>query len=126
MAWLFARTPDRVQELGGVRVTPRDRLMVCSCPVHRHPGHWERPDVFAPGRFLPGAGHGPADRACCVPFGWAPKKCVGANLAVVQLMALCHLMCTRYRLTVERPEAVTMALRFAPVPENFRGRPALR
>ena len=41
-------------------------------------------------------------------------------------MALCHLLCTRYRLTVDRPEDITMALRFAPVPENFRGRVALR
>lgn len=41
-------------------------------------------------------------------------------------MALCHLLCTHYRLTVFDPEAVTMALRFAPVPENFQARLTLR
>jgi cytochrome P450 len=77
---------------------------------------------FDPDRFLPGAPHGPADRTSYVPFGWAPKKCVGANIGTFQLMALCHLLCTRYRLTARRPHEITMALRFAPVPENFRGR----
>jgi hypothetical protein len=39
--------------------------------------------------------------------------CVGANTGTVQLMGLCHLLCARYRLTVDRPEDLTMALRFA-------------
>ncbi|MFJ3779910.1 cytochrome P450 [Streptomyces sp. NPDC090075] len=113
-------------DLGGTRLEPGQWYLLSPHLIHRDERVWERPDVFDPDRFLPGAPHGPADRASYVPFGWAPKKCVGANLAIVQLMALCHLLCTRYRLTVDRPETVTMALRFAPVPENFRGRLALR
>jgi cytochrome P450 len=60
-----------------------------------------------------------------VPFGWAPKKCVGAALGTVQLMVLCHLMSTRYRLDVPDPAHLTMAFRFAPVPQNFHGALAL-
>ncbi|WP_046726914.1 cytochrome P450 [Streptomyces humi] len=113
-------------DLGGTRLEPGQWYLLSPHLIHRDERVWRRPDVFDPDRFLPGAPHGPADRTCYVPFGWAPKKCVGANIAVVQLMALCHLLCTRYRLTVAEPEAVTMALRFAPVPENFHGRLALR
>jgi len=57
-----------------------------------------------------------------VPFGWAPKACVGAEIGTIQLMALCYLMCTRYRLDVPDLDTVTMVCRFAPIPENFRGR----
>ncbi|MFG2792778.1 cytochrome P450 [Streptomyces sp. NPDC048419] len=94
--------------------------------MHRDERVWKQPDVFDPDRFLAGAAHGPKDRTCYVPFGWAPKKCIGANLGTFQLMALCHLLCTRYRLRVDSTDEITMALRFAPVPEHFLGRLALR
>lgn len=113
-------------DLGRTRLEPGQWYLLSPHLIHRDERVWKQPDVFDPDRFLPGAPHGPADRTCYVPFGWAPKKCVGANIGTVQLMALCHLLCTRYRLTVARPEEITMALRFAPVPENFRGRLALR
>ncbi|WP_030373773.1 cytochrome P450 [Streptomyces rimosus] len=113
-------------DLGKTRLAPGDWYLLSPHMIHRDDRVWKRPDLFDPDRFLPGAPHGPADRTCYVPFGWAPKKCIGANVAIVQLMALCHLLCTRYRLTVHRPDEVTMALRFAPVPENFRGDLAFR
>ncbi|GAA1372190.1 cytochrome P450 [Streptomyces beijiangensis] len=113
-------------DLGGTRLDPGQWYLLSPHLIHRDERVWKQPDVFDPDRFLPGAPHGPADRTCYVPFGWAPKKCVGANIGTVQLMALCHLLCTRYRLTVDRPEKLTMALRFAPVPENFRGSLAVR
>jgi hypothetical protein len=111
---------------GKTRLEPGDWYLLSPHLIHRDERFWKQPDVFDPDRFLPGAPHGPADRTCCVPFGRAPKKCVGATIGTVQLMGLCHLLCTRYRLTVEHPENLTMALRFAPVPEDFRGRLALR
>ncbi|MEU6961466.1 cytochrome P450 [Streptomyces chrestomyceticus] len=112
-------------DLGKTRLAPGDRYLLSPRMMHRDGRVRNGPDLFDPDRILPGASHGPADRTCYVPFGWAPKKCVGANVAIVQLMALCHLLCTRYRLAVHRPDEVTMALRFAPAPENFRRRPAL-
>ncbi|MEU2774441.1 cytochrome P450 [Streptomyces sp. NPDC007162] len=123
---LLVRRSTFAFDLGRTRLEPGQWYLLSPHLIHRDERVWQRPDVFDPDRFLPGAPHGPANRTCYVPFGWAPKKCVGANVAVVQLMALCHLLCTRYRLTVPDPEAVTMALRFAPVPENFRGRLTFR
>ncbi|MFF4800584.1 cytochrome P450 [Streptomyces sp. NPDC001351] len=123
---LLVRRSKFAFDLGATRLEPGQWYLLSPHLIHRNERIWKQPDVFDPDRFLPGAPHGPADRTCYVPFGWAPKKCIGANLGTVQLMALCHLLCTRYRLVVERPEDITMALRFAPVPENFRGRLALR
>ncbi|MFE2883514.1 cytochrome P450 [Streptomyces sp. NPDC059272] len=113
-------------DFGKTRLEPGDWYLLSPHLIHRDERLWKEPDVFDPDRFLPGAPHGPADRTCYVPFGWAPKKCVGANIGTVQLMGLCRLLCTRYQLTVDRPEDLRMALRFAPVPEDFRGRLVLR
>ncbi|MFE7172660.1 cytochrome P450 [Streptomyces sp. NPDC057616] len=113
-------------DLGSTRLDPGQWYLLSPHLIHRDERVWKQPDVFDPDRFLPGAPHGPKDRTCYVPFGWAPKKCIGANLGTFQLMALCHLLCTRYRLSVEHTDRITMALRFAPVPENFRGRLTLR
>ncbi|MDV9175090.1 cytochrome P450 [Streptomyces sp. W16] len=123
---LLVRHNNHLFDFGKTRLEPGDWYLLSPHLIHRDERVWKQPDVFDPDRFLPGAPHGPADRDCYVPFGWAPKKCVGANIGTVQLMALCHLLCTRYRLTVDHPEDLTMALRFAPIPENFRGRLALR
>ncbi|WP_101392092.1 cytochrome P450 [Streptomyces sp. TLI_146] len=94
--------------------------------IHRDHRFWRDADAFDPDRFLPGAPHGPLGRGCYVPFGWAPKKCIGADIGTVQLMALCYLMCTRYHLFVPDVERVTMAYRFAPVPQKFHGQLTLR
>ncbi|MEV6008206.1 cytochrome P450 [Streptomyces sp. NPDC051976] len=94
--------------------------------IHRDGRNWQQPDTFDPDRFLPDAPHGPADKASYVPFGWAPKNCVGADLGTTQLMLLCYLMTTRYHLTVPDPDALTVAYRFAPVPQAFRGTLAQR
>ncbi|MFG2967780.1 MULTISPECIES: cytochrome P450 [unclassified Streptomyces] len=95
VAWLFARTPVRPQELGGTRVTPRDRLMVCSYLVHRHPGHWERPDEFLPQRWAEGAPDG-----AYLPFGHGPHTCAGATVTVRLLEDLVGLLTRDWRVSV--------------------------
>lgn len=89
--------------------------------LHHDPRLWKDPDTFDPDRWLheDEAGHGSG--ACYVPFGWAPRGCIGAGLGTAQLILLCHLMTTRYRVQVEDMEAVRMALVSVPLPRNFRG-----
>ncbi|MFF7475979.1 cytochrome P450 [Streptomyces sp. NPDC008092] len=95
VAWLFARTPSRAQELGGTPVTPRDRLMVCSYLVHRHPGYWERPDEFVPERWAEGVPDG-----AYLPFGLGPHTCAGATVTVRLLEDLVGLLTRDWRVSV--------------------------
>ncbi|WP_217547597.1 cytochrome P450 [Streptomyces sp. GbtcB6] len=95
VAWLFARTPSRAQELGGTPVTPRDRLMVCSYLVHRHPGYWERPDEFVPERWAEGAPDG-----AYLPFGLGAHTCAGATVTVRLLEDLVGLLTRDWRVSV--------------------------
>ncbi|MEU6254459.1 cytochrome P450 [Streptomyces sp. NPDC047043] len=95
VAWLFARTPSRVQELGGTRVTPQDRLVVCSYLVHRHPEHWEHPDEFVPQRWAAGV-----PDAAYLPFGLGPHTCAGATVTVRLLEDLVGLLSRDWRVSV--------------------------
>lgn len=88
--------------------------------LHHDPRHWKDPDLFDPDRWLSEQGREPA-AGCYVPFGWSPRGCIGAGLGTAQLILLCHLVSTRYRVEPAEPEAVRMALVSVPLPCNFRG-----
>ncbi|WP_234363123.1 cytochrome P450 [Streptomyces formicae] len=95
VAWLFARSPSRAQELDGTRVTPKDQLAVCTYLVHRHPGHWERPDEFVPGRWA-----GAVPDGAYLPFGHGPHTCAGATVTMRLLEDLVALITRDWRLSV--------------------------
>jgi cytochrome P450 len=114
--------PARVAlDVGTTRLAQGRTYLLSPHVMHRDPRYWSQADTFDPDRFLPGAPHGPAGRGHYMPFGWAPKACVGAEIGTIQLMVLAFLLCTRFRLDVPDIDQVTMVCRFAPVPEPFRG-----
>ncbi len=97
------------------------RFLLSPYMIHHDPACWSDADTFDPDRWLPDAPHGPISGAHYVPFGWAPKSCVGAGLGTIQLIMLCHLLCTRYRVEVQTAEAMRMVLAAVPTPTDFRG-----
>ncbi|HEV2854407.1 MAG TPA: cytochrome P450 [Thermoanaerobaculia bacterium] len=120
---VFMTRPVRTGiRLDNVNLEPGQRYLLSTYLIHHDPRHWKDPDVFDPDRWLLDEEHGPCPRASYVPFGWAPKACIGASLGTTQLILLCHLMLTRYRLEVEEPESVRMMLAAVPMPVGFRGR----
>jgi cytochrome P450 len=102
------------------------QYLVSPFMVHHDPRHWRDPEVFDPDRWLPGAANGPAGGQHSVPFGWAPTACVGAGIGMLQLIVLCHLLSTRYRVEVSDPDATRIALAAVPLPMDFRGSIVLR
>jgi cytochrome P450 len=113
-------------DVDGARLRPGQQYVVCPYLTHHDPNRWRRPDDFDPDRWLPAAPHGPTSGSDFVAFGWAPTSCIGAGIGTTQMVLLCHLICTRYRLTVDDPAAVRMALLAMPTPLNFHGRLELR
>jgi cytochrome P450 len=119
---VFMTRPVRTDiHLEQASLAPGDRYLLSTYFIHHDPRHWKDPDTFDPDRWLSGAEHGPCSHASYVPFGWAPKTCIGAGLGTTQLMLLCHLFLTRYRVEVEEPESVRMMLAAVPMPVGFRG-----
>ena len=108
-------------DLDQAQLKTGERYFLSAYLIHHDPRHWQAPDTFDPDRWLPGAAHGPCAGANYVPFGWAPKTCIGAGLGTTQLILFCHLLCTRYRVQVSEPEAVRIALAAVPLPLHFHG-----
>lgn len=108
-------------DLGRIHLGAGDRYLVSTYFVHHDPRHWQDPERFDPDRWLPDAPHGPCAAGRYVPFGWAPKSCIGAALGTLQLMLLCHLASTRFRIRCTDPEAARMVLAAIPLPQDFRG-----
>ncbi|GAB2811493.1 cytochrome P450 [Lentzea nigeriaca] len=117
------RTPMRV---AGHDLDVGQHFVLSPAMVHQDPRHWRDPEVFDPDRWLPGAPHGPAGAQHYVPFGWAPTACVGAGLGLCQLVLLCRLLCTTYRIELSRPATPTMAIGPVPLPLGFDGRVSIR
>lgn len=51
--------------------------------IHRHPRLWERPDAFLPERF---EGGGRKFSSQYFPFGAGPRKCIGNNFAMFEMI----------------------------------------
>jgi cytochrome P450 len=119
---LMARDVRTNISLGQARLKVGQRYFLSAYLIHHDPRHWKDPDTFDPDRWLPEADHRPCPSASYVPFGWFPRACIGAGLGITQLMLLCYLVCTRYRIEMSEPEAVRMALAAVPLPLNFRGK----
>lgn len=119
---LMTRAARTELVLGKERLKVDDRYFVSTYLIHHDRRYWQDPDTFDPDRWLAGAPHGPRSACHYVPFGWAPTTCVGAGLGTAQLILLCHLLLTKYRIEVENPEQVRIALAAIPLPLRFRGR----
>lgn len=113
-------------EADGVHIKEGQHYHASTYFIHHDAHHWRDAETFDPDRWRPGAAHGPCSGAAYVPFGWSPTACIGANLGTIQLMVLCRLLCTRYRVDVSDPDAVHVFLGSVPVPVDFRGSLARR
>ena len=119
---LFLSRPVRTDiDLGHECLKTGQRYFVSPYLIHHDPQQWKDPEVFDPDRWLSESDRGPCSSAGYVPFGWAPTTCIGAAMGTSQLMVLCQQLCTRYRIEVEEPEAVRMALSAVAIPESFHG-----
>jgi len=75
--------------------------MVCVVPwiTHRHKTLWERPERFEPERFSKAASEG-RPRFAYIPFGAGPRVCIGASLAMTEMLIVLAALAQRYRLTL--------------------------
>lgn len=117
------RTPLRIAEHD---LEVGQQYVLSPAMVHHDQRHWRDPDVFDPDRWLPDAVHGPTGAQHYVPFGWAPTGCIGAGLGMIQLVLLCRLLCTTFRIEVTNPSALRMAVAAVSLPLDFDGRITLR
>ncbi len=100
---------------------PGQHYVLSSFLIHHDEKDWKDPETFDPDRWLADGRREQCPHGSYVPFGWAPKACIAANLGMAQLVILTHLMCTRHRLHVPHPERARMAVASLVRPADFFG-----
>ena len=95
--------------------------LLSSYLIHHDADTWTDADVFRPERWMGSENGARCPHGPYVPFGWAPKSCIGANLGMAQLVLFMHLFCTRYRLEVANPERAQIAVASVVRPKDFHG-----
>ncbi len=80
----------------GRRIPRKSIVVVSPWVVHRHRGLWHEPDVFDPERFVPAA-VAARSRYAYLPFSLGPHVCIGATLAVTELLLTVAVLARRFR-----------------------------
>jgi cytochrome P450 len=96
-AWLVSRRAKADDVLLGFDVPAGTLVFLSPWVLHRHPAVWERPDDFAPERFLEGGRGEAVDRFSYVPFGAGPNLCIGRDFALMEGVLVLASLASRYR-----------------------------
>ena len=117
---LLARAASAPLEVAGYAVPRGGLVLVVPWLLHRNPRLWDRPDHFAPERFLMGR----PVRHAYIPFSLGPRVCTGAQFALAETTICLSTLAQRFaprlapgtsvmpvcRLTLRPGEALPMLL----------------
>ncbi|MEU5696181.1 cytochrome P450 [Actinosynnema sp. NPDC020468] len=94
--WLFPRDTVADDVIAGYHVPAGTTVLIPPYAAHHDPEHWPNPEAFDPERFCP-ARKAP-DRYAYFPFGGGNRKCIGMDLALLELQLVVAMVVQRYRL----------------------------
>ena len=87
-------------EIGGVQYEPGMLLWASAYLLHRNPTLYPDPYAFRPERFV---GVKPGTYSW-IPFGGGRIRCLGAEIALVEMAAVLREVLSRYELVRDKPE----------------------
>jgi cytochrome P450 len=76
--WALPRRARADNDLAAFHIRTGTQVLVNVYGIHRHPRHWERPQMFEPERFLTST----ADPAYFLPFGKGSRQCIGRHFGL--------------------------------------------
>lgn len=94
-AYFIDRVNLEEDEFEGKYFEPGSNLLFSIHEVHRHPDLWEDPDAFKPERFAEG---GRKFSSQYFPFGAGPRKCIGNNFAMFEMIIAVTELVSRYKI----------------------------
>jgi cytochrome P450 len=95
--WVFMRSPQQDDEVGGYFLPARSTVILCPYLTHRHPAFWENPEGFDPERFTSERSAN-RHRMAYIPFSGGPRKCVGESFAMMEMQLVVAMIAQRFRL----------------------------
>ena len=81
--WTIWRSAVESDEIGGYEIEPGASMITSPYTTQRNPEFWKYPEVFNPSRdFLNATDYS------FFPFGMGPRKCLGENLAMIEMLII--------------------------------------
>jgi cytochrome P450 len=97
--------------LGDYLVPAGTTLMYPIWAIHMNPAQWPDPERFDPDRFTPAAVEG-RPKFAFIPFGFGPRSCEGAALAMVEIKLMVAVLVKRFEFAPVSGHVVTPVERF--------------
>ncbi len=94
-AYFIDRVNRERDEFKGKVFEPGSNLLLSIHEIHRHPILWEDPDNFKPERF---DGNPKKYSSQYFPFGAGPRKCIGNNFAMFEMIIALQELILRYKI----------------------------
>ena len=95
--WAMTRETVADDEIGGYAIPAGSLIVVSPFVTHKHPGFWDEPDRFDPGRFSEKHSAG-RHRFAYLPFGAGPRFCIGERQAMLILQMSLAAILQKYHL----------------------------
>lgn len=80
----------------GMRFKAGSNLLLSVIEIHRHPDLWDRPNTFMPERFEGGSRKFSSQY---FPFGAGPRKCIGNNFAMFEMIIAISELVSKYKIS---------------------------
>ena len=91
-AYFIDRINLEDDEYKGVQIPKNSSLLFSFFEIHRNPDYWRDPEEFDPSRFENGKNHS----IHYAPFGAGPRKCIGNNFAMYEMILAVAEVVSRY------------------------------
>lgn len=103
--WMIDRVALQDDVADGIRIPAGTTVAPYIYGTHRNPEIWDDPESFDPSRFEDDA---KKDRHpfAHIPFGGGPRKCIGSNMALAQMLLILASFVRRYDFELASPEPV--------------------
>jgi cytochrome P450 len=103
---MMLRTAQADDEVCGRRIPRKAVVAVMPWVVHRHRKLWNDPDLFDPERFAPDRAEA-RSRYAYLPFSLGPHVCIGATLALAEIMITVAVLVRRFRFRLVPGQHIT-------------------
>ncbi|MCY2685792.1 cytochrome P450 [Salinimicrobium sp. TH3] len=101
-AYFIDRRNIEEDEFEGIKIPKDTDVLFSVYEIHRHKDHWDDPDKFFPERFA--RADASEFSSHYFPFGAGPRKCIGNNFAMYEMIMAVAEVVKRYRIEALDPE----------------------
>lgn len=101
--WHIVRRGTQADRLGEYAIPAGASMIISQYALHRHPVFWPDPTVFRPERFDK---TNKLTRLSYLPFGFGPRTCIAASMAMMQAKLVVATLLQRYRFKIFDPDRI--------------------